>query len=158
MPRFLTRENRQGVPAVALWMTSSLIQLFLIVTLFSEYAFTLALELTSSLSLIPYLLVAGYSLKLAVTGETFAAGESRNRALIVSAIATAYSALMLYSGGLKYLLLSALIYAPGTILFILARREQNRKLFTFAEWFLFSIIMISALTALYLLLTGRITI
>jgi arginine:ornithine antiporter / lysine permease len=159
MPRFLRRENSQGVPAASLWMTSSLIQLFLIVTLFSEYAFTLALELTSSLSLVPYLLVAGYGLKLALTGETYGADtDGRNKALIVSAIATAYSALMLYAGGLKYLLLSALIYAPGTLLFVLARREQNRKLFTFGEWFVFSLVAIAALSALYLLATGRITI
>ena len=159
MPRFLRRENSQGVPAASLWMTSSLIQLFLIVTLFSEYAFSLALELTSSLSLIPYLLVAGYGLKLALSGETYEGDAgSRNKALLVSAIATSYSVLMLYAGGLKFLLLSALIFAPGTLLFFLARREQNKKLFTFAEWFIFSIIAIAALSALYLLFTGRITI
>jgi len=159
MPNFLTRENSNGVPATSLWLTSSLIQLFLIVTLFSEYAFQLALELTSSLSLIPYLLVAAYGLKLALTRETYERdSRGRNRELIISLVATLYSALMIYAGGLKYLLLSALIYAPGTILFLLARREQNRKVFTFGEWFVFSVAVIAALTALYALLTGRITI
>lgn len=159
MPNFLTRENDKGVPATALWLTSGLVQLFLIVTLFSEYAFQLALELTSSLSLIPYLLVAAYGLKLALTRETYERNSrNRNRELIISLIATLYSALMLYAGGLKYLLLSALIYAPGTILFFLARREQNRKVFTFGEWFIFSIAVLAALTAFYALVTGRITI
>jgi len=159
MPNFLTRENNQGVPAASLWLTSGLIQAFLIVTLFSQYAFTLALELTSSLSLIPYLLVAAYGLKLALSGETYERdGRSRNRELIFAAIATLYSALMIYSGGLKYLLLSGLIYAPGTLLFFLARREQNRKVFTFGEWFVFSLAAIAALSALYALVTGRITI
>lgn len=159
MPRFLTQENSQGVPAAALWMTSSLIQTFLIVTVFSEYAFQLALELTSSLSLIPYLLVAAYGFKLALSGETYGRdSRSRNRELIIAAIATVYSALMIYAGGLKYLLLSALIYAPGTILFFLARREQNKKIFTFGEWFVFSVATIAALSALYALVTGRITI
>ncbi|GAB4369859.1 MAG: amino acid permease [Elainellaceae cyanobacterium] len=159
MPRFLTRENDKGVPAAALWLTSSLIQVFLIVTLFSQYAFQLALELTSSLSLIPYLLVAAYGLKLATTGETYERdARSRNRELIFGAIATLYAALMIYAGGVKYLLLSGLIYAPGTILFFLARREQNRKVFTFGEWFIFSLAVIAALSALYALVTGRITI
>ncbi len=159
MPNFLRRENSKGVPAAALWMTSGLIQAFLIVTIFSEYAFQLALELTSSLSLVPYLLVAAYGLKLAITGETYE-GESHSRrnGLIISLIATLYSALMIYAGGLKYLLLSGLIYAPGTILFFLARREQNRKTFTFGEWFIFSIAAIAALSALYGLITGQITI
>ncbi len=159
MPKFLARENSQGVPAASLWLTSSLIQVFLIVTLFSQYAFTLALELTSSLSLIPYLLVAAYAFKLAITGETYEANStSRSRDLTIAAIATLYSALMLYAGGLKYLLLSGLIYAPGTILFVLARREQNRKIFTFGEWFVFSIVAIAALSALYALVTGQIKI
>lgn len=159
MPSFLTRENSNGVPAASLWMTSSLIQLFLIVTLFSEYAFTLALELTSSLSLVPYLLVAAYGLKLALTRETYSVdAQNRGKELIFSAIAALYSILMLYAGGLKYLLLSALIYAPGTLLFFLARREQNRKTFTFGEWFIFSVLAIAAITAFYALVTGRITI
>lgn len=159
MPRFLAQENSQGVPVAALWLTSGLIQTFLIVTLFSEYAFNLALELTSSLSLIPYLLVAAYALKLAITGETYSAG-SRNRGkdLLIAAIATLYSALMLYAGGAKYLLLSALIYAPGSLLFFRARQEQNRKIFTFGEWVVFAIAVIAAWFALYALATGRITI
>lgn len=159
MPNFLTRENDKGVPAASLWLTSSLVQVFLIITLFSEYAFQLALELTSSLSLISYLLVAAYGLKLALTRETYERdSRSRNKELMIGLIATLYSALMIYAGGLKYLLLSALIYAPGTILFFLARREQNRKVFVFGEWFIFSIAVIAALTAFYALVTGRITI
>jgi len=47
------------------------VQAFLIVTMFTTYAFQLALELTSALTLIPYLLVAAYGLKLAYTGETY---------------------------------------------------------------------------------------
>ncbi|MGV0028603.1 amino acid permease [Phormidesmis priestleyi] len=159
MPNFLARENSKGVPAAALWVTSSLIQAFLIVTMFSQNAFTLALELTSCLSLIPYLLVAAYGLKLAFTGESYnTQPRSRRKELVISAIATFYAIWLIYAGGLKYLLLSALIYAPGTILFLLARREQNKKVFTFNEWFVFSIAAITAVFALYALVTGRITI
>src|SRR5690606_21705543 len=46
MPRFLAIENRNQVPAAALWLTSSLIQLFLVFTFFAEEAFLLALKLT----------------------------------------------------------------------------------------------------------------
>ena len=41
---------------------------------------------------------------------------------------------MLSAGGAKFLMLSALLYAPGTILFVIARREQNRPVFTRVEW------------------------
>jgi hypothetical protein len=42
------------------------------------------------------------------------------------AIAPFYAAGMLYAGGAKFLLLLALLYAPGTALFIVARREQKK--------------------------------
>ncbi len=156
MPSFLTRENSKGVPSAALWITSGLIQVFLIVTLFSENAFTLALELTSCLSLIPYLLVAAYGLKLALTGETYTQPQSRRREWVISAIATFYSIWLIYAGGLKYLLLSAVIYAPGTLLFLLARREQGRKVFQSWEWFFVTLIIIAALSGIYGLFTGLI--
>jgi arginine:ornithine antiporter / lysine permease len=96
------------------------------------------------LSLIPYLLVAAYGLKLALTRETYDTQPgSRNRELVISAIAVCYSIWLIYAGGLKYLLLSALIYTPGTILFLLARREQNKKVFTFREWVVFLIAAIA---------------
>ncbi|WP_019501884.1 basic amino acid/polyamine antiporter [Pseudanabaena sp. PCC 6802] len=159
MPHFLTRENAQKVPSISLWMTNIVVQSFLIVTLFSQNAFTLALELASSLSLIPYLLVAGYGLKLALTRETYERdAPNRTKELVIAAIATLYAILMLVAGGLGKLQLSALILAPGTILFFLARREQNRKVFTFGEWFIFSVIVIAALSALYGFATGRIVI
>jgi len=64
----------------------------------------------------------------------------------------------LYVGGLKYLLLSAIIYGPGTLLFILAKREQQLKLFTSAETGLFVIVMAAAIVAIYSIATGIITI
>ena len=158
-PTFLTRENEQKVPAAALWLTNILVQTFLIVTLFTTYAFTLALELTSALSLIPYFFVAAYGLKLALTKETYESDQrSLKKDLIIAAIATFYSALMIYSGGMKYILLSALIYAPGSILYIIARREQGQIVFTQTEKMLFVVVVVAAIAAAYSLATGIITI
>ncbi|MCI1041147.1 hypothetical protein [Pseudomonas putida] len=101
-----------------------LVQFFLVLTFFTEYAFTLALELTSSLTLVPYLLVAAYALKLARARETYVlARGNRAKDMVIAVLATAYALLMLYAGGLKYLLLSAVIYAPGTLLSSIARRK-----------------------------------
>ena len=73
------------------------------------------LKLTSSMSLIPYLLVAGYGLLIARRGETYEARpQERNRDLIIAAIATLYTAFLIFAGGMKFLLLSAVIYVPGT--------------------------------------------
>jgi arginine:ornithine antiporter/lysine permease len=65
---------------------------------------------------------------------------------------------MLYAGGAKFILLSALLYAPGTILFIIVKREQSRTVFTLVEWFIFTVIVVAAIVGLYSLATGMISI
>ncbi|WP_017300957.1 basic amino acid/polyamine antiporter [Nodosilinea nodulosa] len=159
MPNFLNHENAQKVPSRSLWMTNIVVQVFLILTLFAQNAFTLALELTSAMSLIPYFLVAAFALKLAITRETYETdARSRTPELIISVIATGYAILMLVAGGLEKLLLAALILAPGTILFFLARREQGLRTFGFWELVVFTVTVIAALTALAGFATGKITI
>ena len=158
MPSFLARENRQQVPAAALWLTNGVIQFFLIVTWFADYAFTLALKMTSAMTLLPYLLVAAYGLKLAWTGESYgAADRSRGIDWARAAVATVYAAGMLYAGGATFLLLSALLYAPGTILFVLARREQKASVFARLEWPLFAVVVGAAALGLYGLTSGAIS-
>ena len=157
MPAFLAVENHNKVPAAALWLTNILIQLFLVLTLFAEEAFLLALKLTSSMILLPYLLTAAYALKLAWTGETYAQQpRERNGDLILAALATIYAIGLIYAGGLKFLLLSLVIYVPGTILFAIAQKERGHRLFTPGETVLFAVAAIGAAVALYGLVTGLI--
>jgi arginine:ornithine antiporter / lysine permease len=159
MPRFLKRENTHGVPAAALVMTSILITAVLLVTLFSDDAFTFTLKLCSSLSLIPYLLAAGYALQIGVKGETYdAAPQGRRKEVAFAALATVYTTFLIFAAGLEFLLLSFIIYAPGTILFILARREQHRKVFSPAELVLFVLSIVLAILGIIGLATGLITI
>jgi arginine:ornithine antiporter/lysine permease len=159
VPRALAGENRNKAPAVALWVTNIMVQLFLIVTMFAREAFDLSLALTSAKTLIPYVLVSAFALKLAWSGATYAPGSGdRRKDIIVGGLATLYTLFMLYAGGLKYVLLSAIMFAPGTILFILARREQGKQVFTPIEWGLFAAVVIGAIFGVYGLATGAITI
>ncbi|MDA9518977.1 amino acid APC transporter [Bradyrhizobium sp. CCBAU 11434] len=159
MPSFLARVNVHDVPSGALWLTNCVIQLFLLVTWFAEYAFTLALKMTSAMTLVPYFLVAAYGLKLASRGETYKAFE---RARVVdwirSMIATLYAVGMIYAGGPKFLLLSSILYVPGTLLFFLAKRERKEATFTPLEAILFAAIAIAACAGIYALATGAISI
>ncbi len=161
MPSRRGAENAQRVPHVALWMTTLAIQAFLIVTWFAEQAFTLALKMTSSmtLTLLPYLLVAAYCFKLAWTGQTYA-GQTRakSRDRVIGALATLYAAAMLLAGGAKFLLLSALLYAPGAWLYAMARREQGLALFGPRERWLFAALCLAAAAGLVALSSGTLTI
>jgi arginine:ornithine antiporter/lysine permease len=158
LPAFLGRENAKQVPYTALWLTNIVIQVFLLVTYFAEYAFTIALKMTSAMTLIPYLLVAAYGFKLAWTGETYGVVDRRRREGVFAAVATLYAIAMLVAGGPKYILLAALLYAPGTWLFWRARREQGSQVFTRLEAAAFTGICLMAMTAFYALLTGRLSI
>ena len=159
MPKIFATENSRAVPSAAVWLTNISIQTFLILTLFSDYAFQLALELTSSLTLIPYLLVAAYGLKLAWTGETYETDRrGHKKDLLFAILATVYSFMMLYAGGMKYLLLSAVIYGPGTLLYFIAKREQKSQFFNPMERIIFIVVMIAAIAALWGIATGIITI
>jgi arginine:ornithine antiporter/lysine permease len=159
MPARMGAENAQRVPHVALWMTTLAIQGFLLVTWFAEQAFTLALKMTSAMTLLPYLLVAAYGFKLAWTGETYA-GETgaRSKGRVIAGLATLYAAAMLLAGGAKFLLLSALLYAPGTWLYAAARREQGLALFGVRERLLFWALGAAAVAALAALLSGALSI
>ena len=159
MPAFLAKENANGVPSNALLMTTLLIQAVLAATLFSADAFTFALSLCSHLSLLPYLLSAAYLLKLVLARETYPPSDaSRNKDMIVAILATIYSVFLVFAGGTKFLVLSFLIYAPGTILYLKTRREQGKQVFTPAEWIVFAVFVAGALYALFGLITGYLTI
>ncbi|WP_334079193.1 basic amino acid/polyamine antiporter [Microbulbifer sp. M83] len=159
VPKAFGHENKNGVPSTALWLTNILVQIFLILTIFAQYAFDLTLEMTSSMTLIPYLLVAAYGLKLGLTRETYESdpGRLRRREMAFAAIACIYSIFMIIAGGLVYVLLGCILLAPGSLLFIFARRELKLRTFTPIELVLFSAIVLGAIVGIYALVTGAIT-
>ncbi|MEU4744929.1 basic amino acid/polyamine antiporter [Actinosynnema sp. NPDC023658] len=159
MPRFLKRENRHGVPIAALVMTSTLVSVVLVVTLFSDDAFTFTLKLCSSLSLIPYALAAGYALRLGVRGETYDDDPGgRRKEVAVADVAVVYTLFLIFAAGIEFLLLSFIIYAPGTVLFVMARRERGRRVFSTGELALFVLAVVLAVLGVVGLVTGLIVI
>lgn len=158
MPKFLAKQNAKGAPVVALVMAGGLVQLLLILLLFTSEALDFMLDLTAALALIPYLLAAGYALKLTITRETYGDRRSLVPDMIVSALATIYTLFLVYAAGWDHLLLSCILYAPGALLYAKARRERNLALFTPAEAVLFGIIVLGAIAGVVSLATGAIQI
>ncbi|MFJ9174566.1 basic amino acid/polyamine antiporter [Streptomyces sp. NPDC102360] len=158
MPRFLRRANPADVPVPALLMTTILTQVVLVVTAFSDDAFNFALDLTSALSLIPYLLAAGFAAKIGMRADPLTAGgRASNRELTIAWVAVIYTAFLLYAAGLKFVLVSLIFYAPATILFVMARREQGRRLFSPRELVILAVSVIGAVTGIVALAAGWIS-
>jgi arginine:ornithine antiporter / lysine permease len=159
MPRVFAHENENKVPSTALWLTNIIVQLIVISTYWSQDAFSLMINMTSSMTLIPYLLVAAYGFLIARRGETYEVGPGeRSRDLVIAGLAAAYTLFMILAGGMKFVLLSAVLYGPGTILYFWARREQNLPVFTSLEWLIFLAAAVGCVVGLYGLATGTITI
>ncbi|GIG68219.1 basic amino acid/polyamine antiporter [Phytomonospora endophytica] len=154
MPRFLARADRNDVPVPAMVLTTALSQVVLVLTLFSADAFNFALDMTSVLSLIPFLLAAAYALRIAVVPTD---GTRRGGEIIVAGLATLYIAFLLIAAGLEFTLLSLLLYAPATILFVMTRREQGRRVFSPAEAVVFAVVAAGAVVAVVTLATGAVT-
>ncbi len=155
MPEFLRKENANKVPVNALWLSNGLIQLFLIITLFNDATYLKLLYLATSMILVPYFWSSAYAVLLAVRGETYEndAGQ-RNKDLLIALISTVYAIWLVYAAGVQYLLLSALLYAPGAILFAKAKHELGQPVFTGVEKLIFLGVLIGAGIAAYGLYAG----
>lgn len=158
MPKLFAAQNGNRVPANALWLTNIVVSLFVISTYWSRDAFNFMLDMTSVTSLLPYLLVAGYGVLLARSGVGYEStpGE-RKRDMIFAAIAVVYTLFMFVAAGLKYVLLVTVLFIPGTILYVWARREQKARLFTPVELIIFIVTLLAAAIGAYGLATGLIT-
>lgn len=154
MPKWLGRTNDKGVPANALWLTNGMVQLFLVVTLFSNASYLALFSLATAMILVPYLFSAAYGLSLAWRGE--GAKDARHRTdMPVAALATVYCVWLLYAAGFKYLLLSALLYVPGVLLYGWAKRERQERVFTVWEWAILAALVLLAGVAATLLAQGK---
>jgi arginine:ornithine antiporter/lysine permease len=157
-PKWFSAENANGSPANALLATTVLIQLFLILSFFSKNAYQFFYLIASVAILPPYVLSGAYALKLALSGEGYGAGDrSRNWDILVGALATIYGLWLVYAAGLSYLLMCAVLFAPGILVYVKARRERGQPAFVGFELALAILIVLLAVVAAYLMWTGKIS-
>jgi arginine:ornithine antiporter/lysine permease len=155
MPKIFASQNGNRVPANALWATNIVVSLFVISTYFSADAFNFMLDMTSVTALLPYLLVAGYGVLLARSGKGYEdVPQTRRRDMIFASIAVIYTLFMFVAAGLQFVLMVMVLFVPGTLLYVWARREQGKLLFTPVEWGLFAVTVVGCIAGLTGLITG----
>ena len=107
--------------------------------------------------MIPYLFSAAYYLKISLKGDGFENGRGSSivAARIFAVIGTLYGIWMLYSGGLDYVLITTVLYAPGIIIYCLGKRERGEAMFNRRwEMGLAVCIVAAALVSVFLIYTG----
>jgi arginine:ornithine antiporter / lysine permease len=157
MPKWLGQQNSKGVPAHALWLTNGMVQLFLLLTLWSKASYLALISLSTAMILIPYLFSALYGWNLARKGEGAAASPHAARDAPIAALAAIYCVWLLYAAGFKYVLLSALLYAPGAAVYVWAKRQRSQRPFTTKEKLILVALLLLAATSAYLLWAGRLS-
>ncbi|WP_336701827.1 basic amino acid/polyamine antiporter [Pantoea dispersa] len=114
-PRSIARQNRHNAPAASLWLTNGSVQVCLILIAVTGADYNTLLTIASEMILVPYLLVGLYLVKVV-------RGQHKPLALLTGLGASAYGLWLLYASGPLHLLLSVVLYAPGLLLFLYARR------------------------------------
>jgi len=157
MPRFFGGENGRGSPATSLWITNILVQAFLIVTLFAQSTYEALFYTASTAILVPYVFSGAYALKLALTGTHDPDDRTRGRRISGGLIATVYGVWLVYAAGPAYLLMCALLYAPGIVFYMKARSENRKRMFTPLEAALAAGLVVAAVVAAILMIQGVIS-
>ena len=81
--------------------------------------------------MIPYMLSAFYAFKLTAKGELTEglSGSGRVWTWLAAIIGSIYGIWMLYASSFSYILVCALMYLPGVIIYIIKRREEGGPIF-----------------------------
>lgn len=157
MPGFFGAESARGVPSTSLLITNLLVQLFLVITLVAQSTYQALFSIASAAILVPYIFSGAYAAKLALTGESYKAGEGRTGALLLGLLATVYGLWLVYAAGPSYLFMCAVLYALGIPFYIWARREAGQRTFHPAEALIALALLAVGLFAAYEMWTGAVS-
>lgn len=143
-PAIFRRQNRNGTPIASLWLTSLTVQGCLLLVWLLGKGYTNLLLISTSMILVPYLLIGLFLLKLSLSGE----GNGLMRT--VALVSSGYGLWLLYAAGVEYLLLSLLLYGPGLLLFLYSRRQLgDHQRLSGRERLLAGITLVSLIPALW---------
>lgn len=125
MPKFFTRENKHNIPIGALWATTILIQILLIIAINYHYTYFEALQFASSCILVPYLFSMLFAVKNIDQNTT-------NLQKLSCYLALIYSLWLLYAAW-QQLLLATILYAIGTLFYIKTKINNQQQIFSRKE-------------------------
>jgi len=159
-PKFFAISNDKGSPSTALWITSILMQLAMLLVYFSNNAWNTMLSITGVMVLPPYLASTAYLWKISKDKNLFSQnkdiGVSAKFALVSGILGSVFALWLIYAAGLEYLLMSIIFLALGIPVFVWARKEHNEKVFEKKEGIAAATVTVVAITAIVLMLNGTI--
>ncbi|MDD3885564.1 MAG: basic amino acid/polyamine antiporter [Victivallaceae bacterium] len=170
-PRVFRAENRSGTPTVSLWVTSTVMQLTMILVFFANNAWNTMLSVTSVMILPPYLACTLYLWKLCEKNEypeKLPVGKAM--AFLCGVAGSLYAVWMIYAAGVQYLLMAFCFLAIGIPVYVWARHDAKKaatvdksdksddgRLFTPAEGIGAVVVIAVAVAAVILFATDKVS-
>lgn len=152
-PRLLSKLNQNDTPINSLWFTNIVIQLCLILVLFTSQSYTKLISLATSMILIPYILIGAYLFKLAVQRK------AKWYIQLTGFISTLYGLWIAYAAGVDYLFLSVILYVPGVTVYLYSQYQQKGKFdLNKKEWILLALLTTAFVIACWDLYQGLISV
>ena len=156
------RVNKKGAPIVTLVVTNLIIEMFLVIMLFSESTYQFFYALSAGMILLPYLLSAAYLAKVAFTE----AGSFKGKLgvpvpvwRVFAVFGVIYSVFLAWASGAVGVTLMSILYAPGILVYIKGKKERNQPfLENTLDRVVAAIILIAAIVSIGLLVTGTVSI
>lgn len=140
--RLFARQNSNNAPSASLWLTNISVQVSLVLIWLTGSDYGTLLTIASEMILVPYLLVGAFLLKIAT--------RPLHKAVAIGACI--YGIWLLYASGPVHLLLSVVLYAPGLLVFLYARRtHQHDRSLKRREVVLIGLLLVAAVPATWML-------
>jgi len=160
-PKIFSRENNKKAPDAALYITSLLMTIMMAVVVSANNVYIFAVDTAGVMILPAYILSAGFLWKESGNSKILKGKrQQRKKALIIGIFATVYSAWLIFAAGPGYILLSILFYTIGIPVFYNMHKQdikQGKQVFKGFEKIIALVFILAAITAVYLLVTGKIS-
>ncbi len=160
-PKIFGKNNKNDSPCVSLWVTSSVMQLAMLLVYFSNNAWNTMLSITGVMVLPAYLISTCYLWKICEDGEfDNTKGIGRASSLFTSIVGTIYALWLIYAAGLSYLLMAIVFIALGIPVYIWAKEEllSSKPIFSRNEKYILNTILLLSVIAIYCFIRGIINI
>ena len=160
-PKAFMKKNKNGAPIVTLTITCVIVQLFLVVILFSEQTYQFFYGVSVSMILIPYFFSTFYFMLVALRKENMddvtPAKLFMYRAIGI--VGFIYSIFLIYAGGLTGLMITTILFAPGMVLYFWGEKERGQKFLPrISDKIVAAAIVIFFIISIVLIATGQISV
>lgn len=153
LPKMFAEENENGQPMKSLIVSTLIQQAFFVTVVINESIYNVMALFASSTMLVPYFFVS-----LTMIKQSYIIEKGFSIKTILGAIATFAMAYLMYTTGWKYIIITALLFAPCMLIYYKARKEAGKQFLTNGEKIIALVIVALAVLSIFFMVNGTIDI